>query len=441
MKKGLIAITALFLLMGGMNLAEAKKTTKTVIQQDVSPSRLIDTMKPGFAFDGSIDIKMFNMTNANFIESSDWYFYPVYQIVVANVFKQKNFGLYLDVEKPGYANITYPFIKVNELFAKFRQDAFYVKLGRQVFGDKDDLLLGFENDAVSLGFDLGTTDLLFFLARTQLITPWNTGGNIESLIGFVPDFSFGKNMGLRGYLLVGMEPITITSGTPPTSEDSVNTLIQAGGKYSMDMQAGSKGKFGLDAQVGIQFGMAKTAGDDSIDATALGMKLDAGYAMRSNEDFAFKIAGHVVYTGGDPDPLLNTKAGFASLNNLSEAGPGMFSQIQDGAGPLTYLDGNLGSVKIDSYMGVLVLGVTGEFDFGMVKPGVGLWTYSDTDDEGEALGVEFDLWAAVPISEIVSFYGQFAYFVPNRDGIGWPPSPADGPENASKFLVGSTINF
>ncbi|MBN1594348.1 hypothetical protein JW933_00330 [candidate division FCPU426 bacterium] len=402
----------------------------------------IESMQPGFAFNGGIDIKIFDMINAGFLETSDWYFYPVYRLQMANVFDKQNFGLFADLEKPGYANITYPFIKVNELYAKFQQDTFYVKLGRQVFGDKDDLLLGLQNDAISVGFDLGKTDLLFFLARTQILAPWNTGGNIESVIGFVPTFTLGDTMGLRGYLLIGMEPITITTGTPPNldTEDSVNTIIHAGGKYALDMPAGPAANFGLDAQLGVQFGMAKTAADDSIDAMGLGMKLDAEYASQL-ETFGFAVGGHIVYTSGDPDPLVNTKCGFASSNALPGSGPGLFSKIQDGAGPYTYLDGHLVSPKIQNYAGVMAIGVTGEISFQTVTPGLGLWIYSNTDDEGESLGTELDEWVVWRMSDIVSFYQEAALFIPNRDGIGWPPSPADAPKSAVKLMVGSAIQF
>ncbi len=449
MKKTLMVLTALFFLIGGAGLAEAakapkkpKKPARKTTQQDLTPIEKIDSMQPGFAFNGNIDIKMFDMVNANFGETSDWYFYPVYRMAVANVFGKKNFGLFADVEKPGYANITYPFIKVNELYAKFQQDTFYVKLGRQLFGDVDDLLLGFQHDAVTLGFDLDSVDLLFFVARTNLLTPWNTGGNIESIIGFTPYFDLGQDMGLKGYLLIGTEPITITSGTPPVSKDAVNALILVGGKFGMDMAAGETGNFGLDAQLGIQFGMAKTQADESIDATGIGIKLDAEYGSQTSRDFGFTVAGHLVYAGGDPDPLLNTKTGFASLNSLPGSGPGMFSKIQDGAGPYTYLDGNSGSIKIQNYIGVMAFGVSGEFSFNQtIEPGLGLWIYSDTDDGGESLGTEFDVWLNYLASEVVTFYAQFATFIPNRDGIGWPPAPAAGPNSASKFLVGSSINF
>jgi len=462
MKKGFILLVALLFFLGSTELAAAKKKTikparksmkieRVGSQQQLTPLEIIASMKPGFAFNGNIDIKIFDMVNANFGETSDWYFYPVYRVMLANVFAKKRFGLYVDVEKPGYASITYPFIKVNELYAKFQQDTFYVKLGRQIFGDKDDLLLGLQNDAVSLGFDLGQTDLLVFLARTQIITPWNTGGNIESVIGFVPDFTLGEAMTLRGYLLIGMEPITITTGTPPTSKDSVNTLIHAGGKYSMDMPAGPTGSFGLDAQLGIQFGMAKTTSDESIDAMGLGMKLDAEYTAQTSKNFAFTVTGHVVYTSGDPDPALNTKTDFASTNTLVGSGPGLFSKIQDGAGPYTYLDSHLVSAKIQNYMGVVAIGVTGDFDFGFIQPGVGLWVYSDTNNDGKGLGTEFNEWLVYQLSPVVSFYQQLAYFMPNREGLEqlglWtpnPPAPAPavaGPENALKFLIGSSINF
>ncbi|MEW6517748.1 MAG: hypothetical protein AB1439_12695 [candidate division FCPU426 bacterium] len=421
----------------------AKPAAKPVVQQskEPTPQDLINEMKPGFDFSGNIDIKIFDMVNSAYGETSDWYFYPVYRMALANVFDKENFGLFADVEKPGYANITYPFIKVNELYAKFQQDNFYVKLGRQLFGDTQDLLLGFQHDAVTLGFDLDKIDLMFFIARTDLYAPWGTGGKIESMIGFTPYFNLGDTMGLRGYLLIGNEPITITSGTPPTAKDAVNTLILLGGRYMLDMPAGDAGHFGLNGQLGIQFGMAKTAADDSIDATALGLKLDGMYGMQSTPDFGFELGAHIVYTGGDPEPLLNTKCGFASLNSLPGSGPGLFSKIQDGAGAYTYLDGHSASLKIQNYVGVLSLGFTGEFAFNSIKPGVGLWIYSNTDKDGKSLGTELNAWLVYQASKIVSFYGQVAMFMPNREGIGWPPSPATAPNNATKLLIGSSINF
>lgn len=456
MKKTVTILATLFFVAAGSQFAlaaqapkakaaapAAKPAAKAVASKAIEPTPqdLITEMKPGFDFSGSIDIKIFDMINAAYGETSDWYFYPTYRMALANVFDSGDFGLFADMEKPGYANITYPFIKVNELYAKFQQDNFYVKLGRQLFGDTQDLLLGFQHDAVTLGFDLNNIDLMFFVARTDLYAPWGTGGKIESMIGFTPYFNLGNDMGLRGYLLVGTEPITITSGTPPTAKDSINTLILLGGRYMMDMPAGDNGHFGLNGQLGIQFGMAKTAADDSIDATALGLKLDGTYGMQSTPDFGFELGAHVVYTGGDPEPLLNTKCGFASLNSLPGSGPGLFSKIENGAGPYTYLDGHTVGTKIQNYVGVLSLGFTGELAFGSIKPGVGLWIYSNTDDEGEGLGTEIDAWLVYQASKIVSFYGQVALFMPNRDGIGWPPSPAEGPNSATKLLIGSSINF
>ncbi len=437
MKK--IAAGTLIMLLMGTSIVAAEHLVEPELKK-LAPVETIKQMKPGLEYNGSIDAKIFNLANRNFGESSVWYFYPTYRMVLANVFSQKKFGLFVDIEKPGYANVTYPILKVNELYAKFQEASFYVKIGRQVFGDKEDLLLGFQNDAISLGFDLGSIDLLFFLAKTQLLLPWAaaTNGTMDGLIGFVPTFDLGSAMALRGYLLVGTEPVTVTTLTQV--EDKTNALILVGGKYKMDMPVGATANLGLGAQLGVQFGMARDLGDQSIDAMGLGTKIDGEYSMQS-QDFGFTIGGHIVYTSGDPDPAVNTKTGFVSTNALVGAGPGLFSKIENGAGPYTFLDGHLASGKIRNYAGLFAFGVTADFDIGKFHPGAGLWIYSNTDDEGEALGPEFNEWVIFRLSENVAFYQQAAIYMPSRDGIGWPPSPALAPESAIKLLVGSSITF
>ena len=87
------------------------------------------------------------------------------------------------------------------------------------------------------------------------------------------------------------------------------------------------------------------------------------------------------------------------------------------------------------------MGVTGEFSFGAWKPGLGIWIYSNTDDEGKSLGTELNEWLIWELSQVISFYQQAALFIPNRDGIGWPPSPADAPKSAMKLLFGSSITY
>lgn len=406
-----------------------------------------------FTFQGKIDVMAFNMTNPALTETSDWYFYPVYRTIVSKGFARQNFLIQADVEKPGYANITYPIIKLNELYAKFQQSTFYVKLGRQLFGDQHDLLLGFQNDAVSMGFELPTFNVMVFFAKTNLLVPWGTGGAIESMLGAVPSFDLGPNMKLDAKLLIGFEPITVTPITTPPSQpsDEVNTLVQAGGRYELVVPIDNGASLDLNAQLAVQMGIgAKTATDNNIDATSVGMKVDASYGMTSG-DVDYKIGGHIIYTGGDPEPGVNTKAGFASLNALPGAGPGLFSKIEDGAGPYTFIDRHLTSGLIRNLVGLFAIGITAELEVGQFVPAAGFWSYSDTNDSGKALGIELNGGLGYRLSNTVSFYGQLAYYVPNREGLEqrglWPinppaPLPAlPDPENVLKLLVGSSINF
>ncbi len=439
MKKWMMAVLVGCLTLPPM-LAQAATSKKGQSQSNTGIS-------DEFTFKGMIDLKAFNMSNIAYTETSDWYFYPVYRTIVSKGFAKQHFTLLADLEKPGYADVTYPFIKVNELYAKFQESTFYVKLGRQQFGDTDDLLLGLQNDAISAGFDLGSVDLMAFFARTRLLAPWVTGGFIESLIGFVPTFDMGHNMNLDAKLLIGNQPITITTGTP---HDSINSLVQAGGRFNMLLPAGDEATLDLAAQLGLQFAMARTATDNSIDATSLGVKLDATYGMKADQ-FNLDIGGHIIYTGGNPEPGTNTKAGFASLNALPGAGPGLFSKIEDGAGPYTYLDDHLAGLIIRDLAGIMAAGLTAKMEIGAIVPGLGFWFYSDTNKDGKGLGMEVDFSAAYRLSQTVSFYAQLGLFTPNRDGLEgrglWQPNPpaplpaTPDPKAVTKLLIGSSINF
>ncbi len=440
MKKGMMAvIVGCLLVLPALTQAAPKKA------RPQTAGGISDEL----TFRGKIDIDAFNMSNANYTETSDWYFYPIYRVIVSKGFSRQHFMLLADLEKPGYADVTYPFIKVNELYAKFQESTFYVKLGRQQFGDTDDLLLGLQNDAISAGFDLGSVDLMAFFARTRLLAPWVTGGFMESLIGFVPTFKMANNMNLDAKLLIANQPITITSGTSAPT-DSINSLVQAGGRFNMLMPAGDEATLNLAAQLGLQFAMARTATDNSIDATSLGVKLDATYGMKADQ-FNLDVGGHIIYTGGNPEPGTNTKAGFASLNALPGAGPGVFSKIEDGAGPYTYVDDHLAGLIIRDLAGVMAAGLTAKMEIGAIVPGLGIWFYSDTNKDGKGLGMEVDASAAYRLSQTVSFYAQLGLFTPNREGLEgrglWAPNPPaplpanPDPKAVTKLLIGSSINF
>ncbi len=405
----------------------------------------ITEMKSGLATNFLLDLKIFDLGNPDYGSTSDWYFYPVYRAMIAYVFDSKTkIGIFADVEKPGYANITYPTLKVNELYGKFREGSFYIQLGRQVFGDKDDLLLGFQNDAVRLGLLFPGVDLAFFVAKTALLSPW--GSTLDGMVGAAPVFYFGPSMGLKAYLLLGTEPVTVTpidpnTGLPGTPRDTINSNIWTGAKYFMNLPVGSQSYFDLGAQLGLQFAMARTAADTAINATSLGLKVDGEFGMQSSSTLGFAVGGHVIYTGGISYDNLGAVSnyGFVSPNDLVGSGPGFFSKIQDGAGPYTYVDSHIFGPKYQQYSGVFAFGLTGELEINQTWiPEIGVWIYSDTDENGQLSGVEPDLGVTFKPSEVVAFYAQGAFFMPGWSAL-VPGGPA--PNMVSKLLLGSSITF
>jgi hypothetical protein len=455
MKKVILSTLALSLLVGSAAwAATAKAVAKPVpvakeapavpmksISEGSAPAQNVEAMKPGLSYNFLMDFKLFNLSNPTFANAngtSAWYFYPIYRAMVANVF-QNGFAIYADVEKPGYANITYPSLKVNELYGKYQQDSFYTKMGRQIFGDTSDLLLGFQNDAVTFGWDLNAIDLKFFLAKTALLLPWNS--TMQGMIGAVPEFSFGDSMSLRAYALVGTESITVTSGTPPTTSDKVNMLITLGGKYLLDLAVSEDGTFNLAAQLGIQFAGAQTAGGQSIDATNIGFKLDGGFKNEPPNALGFKANAHVVYTGGVDTTATTPKAPFMSTNALIGSGPGIFSKIEDGAGPYTYLDGTSAAARIQQFVGVFALGISAGLTVSGFDAEAGFWTYMDTyrynpAPSSSSLGSEIDLTAGYKLMQALRLYGQFGVMLPSNPGN---VSPAPG--SAMKFVLGSSLMF
>ncbi len=406
-----------------------------------TPSETVDAMTPGLSYSFLMDLKVFNLGNPNFASSdgtSSWYFYPVYRAMLANVF-QNNFAIYADIEKPGYANITYPALKVNELYGKYQQGGFYTQLGRQVFGDTDDLLLGFQNDAITFGFDLNTIDIKAFVAKTALFMPW--GGTMEGMFGLVPEFAFTDTMLLRAYALIGTESIAVTSGTPPTTSDKVNMLITLGAKYLLDLPIGEHGSLGAGAQMGVQFASAQTAAAQNIDATNVGFKVDAGFSSLPPDGFGFKAQTHVIYTGGVDTTATTIKCPFLSANSLVGSGPGVFSKIENGAGPYTYLDSTAVGARIQQYVGVFALGLTAGIEVLGLDARAGFWTYVDTfrydpAPSSASLGSELDFEAGYRLMKALRLYGQVGLYL--------PPNPANvspAPGLASKVLFGSTLTF
>jgi hypothetical protein len=396
----------------------------------------IEAMKPGLAYNFDMDFKLFNLSNPNFASSngtSSWYFYPTYRAVLSNVFAN-GFAVLADIEKPGYANVTYPTLKVNELYAKYQQGTFYLKLGRQIYGDTSDLLLGFQNDAIAAGWDLGTIDIEAFIAKTALLLPW--GGTEQGLFGVVPKFQFGRDMGLRAYLLIGTE-----SAATNSNANNVNSLITLGGKYFALFPVSDTGKIDVAGQLGLQFAMAQTAGGQSIDATNVGLKLDGEFANTPQNALGFKVGAHIVFTGGVDTAATTPKAPFISPNELIGSGPGLFSKVENGAGPYTYVDSLLGNARVQQYAGVFALGLSGEILVSGFNVGLGFWTYSDNFHYNPApstssLGSEIDQWAGYQIMAPLSVYEQIALYLPPN-----PANASPAPGSAFKFLLGTALTF
>ncbi|NTV51668.1 MAG: hypothetical protein HGA76_01455 [Candidatus Firestonebacteria bacterium] len=454
MKKWIVLTAALVMIANAAWAAKAAaKTTAskpTPVQASASADdsltaaqRQIETMTPGLAYNFSLDVSLIDMYNMNFAntnQTSSWYYYPVYRAIVTDVF-QHGFGVTADIEKPGYAGLTYPTIKVNELYGKYKMGNFYYKLGRQIFGDPDDLILGLQSDAVAFGMNLENIDLEFFYAHSDVVS---VIGTMDGTIGLIPTFTFSPSMGLRGYLLIETQPITVTSGG--TTSDKTNSIIFLGAKYYADLAVGSNASIAVGAQPAIQFALAQDAAARNIDATSFGIKADGTFKMAASRDFGFKAGAHMIFTGGDPDVALNTKAGFCSTNELVGSGPGLFDKVQDGAGPYTFVD-TIGSSKLQQYAGVFAFGLDAGFDVldKTLQPGLALWFYSDTDTvsnvKSSYIGTEFDETVVYHLNEHLSFYQQLGVMMPNPSYHlptgGTDPSLGMG----MKFVLGTKLEF
>jgi hypothetical protein len=423
--------------------------------QILPPSQKVDEMTPGLSYNFLMDVKMFSITDPTFVvpttasSTTDWFFYTTYRGIASYVFNN-GLAILADIEKPGFADITVPTLKVNEFFAKYKEGVFYTKVGRQTFGDTDDLLLGMQNDAVTVGWELANVDLPIFIAKTAQIAPWELAGfntDLAGMFGFIPTFHFGSTMGLKAYLLDNTQKSTATpaGGVP---KDVINSLLTIGAKYFMNLPVGAAGQIDLGAQLGIENAMAVDTADESIDDTGLGMKLDGAYSHRPASGFGFKAAAHIVYTSGrDYTPLASTPAGkvkygFVSNNELTGSGPGLFSKIQD-AGAFAYQDTHGDSQMFQQYAGVFAAGESFQGFAGPVEFGVGDWVYSDTNKyptnagPNPALGgVEIDEWITFRVSKALSFYQQLGYFMPDNLS---PAIDGETVKSPIKFLVGTTI--
>lgn len=404
----------------------------------------IQTMTPGLAYNFDMDVSLVDMYNTTFAKEhalGSWYYYPVYRAIITDVFSN-GLGVTADIEKPGYAGLTYPTVKVNELYAKYRTGNFYYKLGRQVFGDTSDLVLGLQSDAIAFGWDTPGMDLAFFYAHTDVVNYFL--GTMDGTMGFVPTFNFTPDMGLKGYLVIETQPITTTAPGAAYSQNQTNSLIYLGAKYFMNMPVGH-GSIDVGAQPVIQFAMAQDAGTNNYDATSFGFKGDASFGFGS-EAVIFRTGVHLVYTGGDPDVNVNTKAGFSSPNELVGSGPGLFNKIQDGAGPYSYVDG-FGSSKIQQYQGVFAFGWDAKFEFmkRMLEPGIEIWAYSDTDKldnvKSGYIGTEIDETINFNLNANLSFYQQLGYMMLNTSYR--VPSGGTDPDYgaAIKFVLGTKLAF
>jgi len=418
-------------------------------RQPLAAKTMIDGMNPGLFYNFMVDLKLFALTNPTIVvpqntnDTGDWFEYSTYRAVVGNVFNN-GVAILADIEKPGYADVTYPTLKVNELYARFQQGSFFTKVGRQQIGDVDDLLLGLQADAVMVGFDLGSISLPAFIARAELSSPW--GEDMDGMFGVVPDFRFGSTMGLKGYLLVNTHEIIVTP-TTGTPHDVINMLITLGAKYDMSIPVGAAGSVDMSGQLGIETASARTATDQTVDATGVGLKLDGSFSSLPANAFGFKVGAHIVYTSGTDttpptaNPPAAPKYGFASNNTLPGSGPGLFSKVQDGARPFTYLDSHSYSTQFQQYQGVMALGATGDFFIGPVQLGAGLWSLADTtrystNPQPTRAGVEVDQWAIFRISKVVSFYEQLGYFLPANN------TPTGSiVKNPLKFVIGSSLTF
>jgi hypothetical protein len=402
--------------------------------------RQIDTMTPGFAYNFSMDVSLIDMYNTTFAtanETGSWYYYPVYRAILSDVF-QNGMGVTADIEKPGYASGDYPTLKVNELYGKYKTGDFYFKVGRQVFGDKDDLLLGLQADAVDFGWYLSGTDLDFFYAHTDVLSPW--GETMTGTMGFVPVFTFTPTMGLRGYLLIETAASTVNN-TDGTTSDHTNILSLIGAKYYMKLAG-----LDLGAELGIQFPSAEDTTGADYKATSEGVKLDAAYT-HGNNNFGFNVGGHLVYTGGASSD--GTNLGFVSPNQLVGSGPGLFNKIQDGAGAYTWVDSlHAGNEKLNQYDGLFAFGLDANFDIlgKMLQPGVALWFYGDNNGMNNVksgyIGTEFDETLTYNMNKNISFYELFGYMMPNASYT-VPSAQATNPNYnpAMKFVLGTKLAF
>lgn len=400
---------------------------------DLSSVTQVDDMKLGLAYNMLMDIKLFNMTQADFSSTpstSSQFFYSTYRALLSNVFSS-TLAVLADIEKPGYTSATYPGLKVNQLYAKVKQGNLTVRVGREILGDTDDLFLGLQNDAITLGLDQGTLDLEFFLAKPELLMPW--GGGLDGLIGFVPTYDLGNDMDVRGYVLIGTQSLTVLNA------QRVNALFQVGGKYTWIKSMGENASLNLVGQLGGQFASAQTSAGANINANGLGVKADGIYTVQTSKTLAMRAGGHAIFTSGAQDA---NSTGFASLNGLEGSGPGLFNKIQDGAGLYTYLDSIGGVVgdKIRRMQGIFGFGLTGELSAGAWEPGLGVWFYGNTNKDGKLMGTEVDEWVNFKLNDMFSFYQQGGIFLPNAEGIGWTPG-TPGPVPAIKLLVGTRLTI
>jgi hypothetical protein len=292
---------------------------------------------------------------------------------------------------------------------------------------------------------INNIDLALFYAHTDVVS--NFLGTMDGTMGIVPTFQFSPTMGLRGFLVIETQPITVTPAGSTTPSDKTNALIYLGAKYFMNMPVGGKGRIDIGAEPAVQFAMAQDAGANNYDATSFGFKADGAFSMAASKDFGFKAGAHMVFTGGDPDTLVNTKAGFSSPNELVGSGPGAFNKVQDGAGPYTYVDGIPNSAKLQQYAGVFVFGLDAGVDAmdKMIEGGVGLWFYSDTDKldnvKSGFIGTEIDENITFNLNQHLAIYQQLGYMIPNSSYR--VPNGATDPtySAALKFVLGTRLMF
>ena len=433
MKKIILVIMLSLGLVIPLQAQEIKKDNLASVKR-------IQTMEPGFDFNGILDSKIFTIKDKDYglnKEKLEWYFYPKYQILLSKVLAKKNIGLFVDVEKPGYTGENYPTLEINQLYAKFIKGIFCLKIGRQTFGDREDLLLGLQNDAISLGLNMPIIDLTFFIADSNFLNAWQ--GRVEGLIGFIPTLRLKEEMFLKGYLLLGSDTVEITTNQGEV-KNNINKLLTVGGRYTWAWILNKSMSLDLNTQIGLQFAKAKSIYDKDIQTNALGFKLDTQYTLKQDK-FAINLGVDVVYTTGNPDLSEETRVGFMGANNLDDTGPGLFTKIEDGGGNAAFLDTFTGGDKIKNYMGLLALGLKTDINISRFEPGLGFWFYSDTDKAGKELGIETDQWLLYHFSDTVTFYQELALFKPSDKSQLVKNNKEAGIKPVIKFVIGTAIIF